>query len=583
MIWIDDSTERFIKEAFEDRFIQSHYYYVKADYRWIRFKTLLNNEIYPHNEIHYELYNSSIELHFERNYDERYTQLIEFLMQSTIASSDYSWEDFGAGFRCRYNPELNQDNYIHEVKNFVSKFDELIKSFDSDCRKSFSVQLNANAMPFSLSDNVNLYHLKLREILQMPLHIPNYQRPYCWAEENVKCLLDDLNAHLESSSASTYRLGCIILYFRDKAFDIIDGQQRLITLTLLCSELGIDSSFLDEKIESSQSISFIAYNKSLIRKFCQRLRSNNLDFGKKLLKQIEFSVLILQNVSIDLAYTFFSSQNTRGVHLSDYDLLKAHHLRYIPPTFGRQAFRAAEVWDNMIASGYNKGSKENQSNDKTADYIVVLDYYLYNLRKWMRHLPGGGDNTSHRIKKEYEAAKIIEEIPPFGERFYFNEPIQGGSHFFAWVQKNVNSYGDFTKLDPIKVLRKYISWGSDLNYCNVIEAIAFAYFLKFGSSYLSEALMAIMRIVVQHRYEKARTSKSSVLYYSSGLNLIQMIDEATSPTFMLAESLEMARDLSYPNLKDMKPIQKSMRMKAKSINLSLKEIIVIDSFKTLNI
>lgn len=71
------------------------------------------------------------------------------------------------------------------------------------------------------------------------LLIPIYQRPYCWGPEQVNDLLKDLyNAWRKSTGKSTeYYLGTISLVTRpdDNNFDVLDGQQRLITLTIICA------------------------------------------------------------------------------------------------------------------------------------------------------------------------------------------------------------------------------------------------------------------------------------------------------------------------------------------------------------
>ena len=91
---------------------------------------------------------------------------------------------------------------------------------------------------------VEIYTKKFRDIVSLPLAIPSYQRIYCWEENNVKCLLDDIFSHLDNQGNGRipYRLGTIILHYNNNKYDIIDGQQRLITLSLLINEL-VDHSF----------------------------------------------------------------------------------------------------------------------------------------------------------------------------------------------------------------------------------------------------------------------------------------------------------------------------------------------------
>ena len=107
---------------------------------------------------------------------------------------------------------------------------------------------------------------------------------------------------------------------------------------------------------------------------------------------------------------FFSNQNSRGVALTDYDLLKAHHLRYIPSTCEQQSRHAAEKWNKMIECGRNNSDLTMQP-----DYVRTLDTYIYRLRKWMRKKDCDDSVGNYRVKCEYEAAPIVEEIPPFGD------------------------------------------------------------------------------------------------------------------------------------------------------------------------
>lgn len=69
--------------------------------------------------------------------------------------------------------------------------------------------------------------------------IPDYQRPYSWGAEQALQLVDDLVDALERSPDEPYFLGSIVLVKeKGQSFaDVIDGQQRLTTLTILLSVL----------------------------------------------------------------------------------------------------------------------------------------------------------------------------------------------------------------------------------------------------------------------------------------------------------------------------------------------------------
>jgi len=62
--------------------------------------------------------------------------------------------------------------------------------------------------------------------------IPDYQRPYSWEDEQIEQLWDDLYSAMELEDES-YFLGPVILIKREGWFEVVDGQQRLTTLTIL--------------------------------------------------------------------------------------------------------------------------------------------------------------------------------------------------------------------------------------------------------------------------------------------------------------------------------------------------------------
>lgn len=102
--------------------------------------------------------------------------------------------------------------------------------------------------------------LKLADLLSGPflLNIPPYQRPYSWGNKQVQQLLDDLVEAAGLGSSDTvddvYFLGNILLMdvngtvtkrisakMSAREFDVVDGQQRLVTLlTLFCLLRDLD-------------------------------------------------------------------------------------------------------------------------------------------------------------------------------------------------------------------------------------------------------------------------------------------------------------------------------------------------------
>lgn len=69
--------------------------------------------------------------------------------------------------------------------------------------------------------------------------VPLYQREYAWGEVEIHQLLDDLweaySQNKEQNKGRNYHLGTIVVFWEQKAnsFELVDGQQRLTTLSLL--------------------------------------------------------------------------------------------------------------------------------------------------------------------------------------------------------------------------------------------------------------------------------------------------------------------------------------------------------------
>jgi hypothetical protein len=71
------------------------------------------------------------------------------------------------------------------------------------------------------------------EILRNPnLKIPEYQRPYKWERRNIRNLFYDIREAI-NKNWKEYRIGSIIMHHNNKQhWDIVDGQQRLISISL---------------------------------------------------------------------------------------------------------------------------------------------------------------------------------------------------------------------------------------------------------------------------------------------------------------------------------------------------------------
>ncbi|MBR2189833.1 MAG: DUF262 domain-containing protein [Eubacterium sp.] len=86
------------------------------------------------------------------------------------------------------------------------------------------------------------------------LTIPEYQRPYKWTAKNTNQLLDDIEVAMNANK-EIYRVGTLILHFdKDTGnYNIVDGQQRTITFSLLLDSLGVKPiAFLKQPVSNNQ-------------------------------------------------------------------------------------------------------------------------------------------------------------------------------------------------------------------------------------------------------------------------------------------------------------------------------------------
>lgn len=92
--------------------------------------------------------------------------------------------------------------------------------------------MDVTLRPESLS-LINLF--KSCEIFQ----VPSYQRPYSWGKDEICKLWDDILEAYGASASQPYFLGSIIVIDKGNGTcDIVDGQQRMTTLTILFDVLN---------------------------------------------------------------------------------------------------------------------------------------------------------------------------------------------------------------------------------------------------------------------------------------------------------------------------------------------------------
>ena len=153
--------------------------------------------------------------------------------------------------------------------------------------------------------------------------IPEYQRGYRWREEEVETLISDIN---DCSDDNGYFLNVLILQKIngniDSPYDIVDGQQRLTTISILknyCGDCNDSIKELQEKNRRSESDGYFIRNAIDTAK--KIIGSNKEKFKEKLNKS-RFFVYEIEGTKEDAAKVF-ERINTGKIPLSSAELVKA--------------------------------------------------------------------------------------------------------------------------------------------------------------------------------------------------------------------------------------------------------------------
>lgn len=117
---------------------------------------------------------------------------------------------------------------------------------------------------------------------------------------------------------------------KEGKYDIVDGQQRTITFSLLldCLEQG-PIAFLHQSVSMNQfNMHNVINNHRALKRRLTKLLVDDND-KKNLIEYITEHCELIVVITDDLseAFQFFDSQNARGKTLYPHDLLKAYHLR----------------------------------------------------------------------------------------------------------------------------------------------------------------------------------------------------------------------------------------------------------------
>jgi uncharacterized protein with ParB-like and HNH nuclease domain len=338
--------------------------------------------------------------------------------------------------------------------------------------------------------------------------IPDYQRPYSWDKDNVSDLISDLTNAFINSKDENYFCGSLVLVqgVNTNRLDIIDGQQRTTTFTILACVLRdlyydifgdkqkdfINLSIQDKYEDTKRKLKFLTNDKyqldfeeTVLKKiyFIGNKNDYEKDFPKNkylqnahyirdsieenfknfnievnkfviwLYEKVVLTTIICPNT--DSAIQIFNVLNNRGMPLSSIDILKSVLMQNIRSDEDKKVFKVN--WEAIIAKlEFDDISFEDMLNS----------YLYYKL----------AENPSTRL--DSELINIFKKEKIFEEPLIIINEIKKFSDAYISVLNLKNKY-----LYCLKYLKHKIYWTSILATAKFLEYKEFDNLLKYLVAY----------------------------------------------------------------------------------------------------
>lgn len=226
------------------------------------------------------------------------------------------------------------------------------------------------------------------EIFQSKYIVPLYQRNYAWKEDEIELLLQDLYENFKKAEAvrlgnGKYRLNyfigsLVVLKRKDGFYEVIDGQQRLTTLSILLKVLDLSNepklfyesrpeveAFFDsyyrngntDDVTFNYKVSHLVNAVDLLKQSVinpeegkeKRLFDiDNLDGFKKFI--VENVILVRVEIPHDTdVAAYFEIMNNRGEQLQKHEILKSYLMERLKDDDGnyflKQQNEFSKIWD----------------------------------------------------------------------------------------------------------------------------------------------------------------------------------------------------------------------------------------------
>ena len=319
-------------------------------------------------------------------------------------------------------------------------------------------------------------------------HIPSYQRPYAWGVDETSELFEDLyNFYLSENEEDEYFLGSIVL-IKDRSkpcAEVIDGQQRLTTLTILLATIAYklpskyqskiheyiiepgnefeglapkprltlrirDKDFFTKHVQNLEFDTLLACPESSLKNESQVQIKNN---SKYLLDRIDkhfsgdvekikgFVAFLVQRCFLvavstpnqQSAFRVFSVMNSRGLDLQPTDIIKADVIGEIP---------------GNLQEDYNNRWEEMEVELQRSGFNDLFSYIrmIYAREKPRKAIIN--EFKQHVLSRESDPQKLLEDVlEPYAEALSMvrksNYELLGNSQevnaYLLWLNRIDNS------------------------------------------------------------------------------------------------------------------------------------------------
>ena len=412
---------------------------------------------------------------------------------------------------------------------------------------------------------------KVGELLKEEgLRIPSYQRPYKWNRKHIRNLFYDLR---DAMGKKEYQIGSVILHKNDGYLDIVDGQQRLISISLFLHLLDDLENYkgakqlLSAAVFGELSCYHASENYNEWENLTQLVGENQAkDICNFLLENCSVSVITMSQERLSEAFQLFDSQNNRGKSLEPHDLLKAYHLR----KEDSEDEKIVEKWEQFV-------------EDKDLSLKELFDKHLFRMRRWSRGETGLTNKrygSYLRFTEDFiddfkgvdlnqnfpylELYRHIENLP-----MSITMPIIDGSKFFEYIESahvTIKEHKDFLNEElgfsdepegegknlvyPKGMLNIYnSSKGRYLKCYNIFLNICSLFAERFGKDELSKEIVETLFIWSYYPRVKSKAIYDATVgnYVAGGRfrqkeaqKLFQLLSHAVTPNdFMIKIDREL--------------------------------------------